>query len=447
MGKNKYEVDVDPAVGLETFQASLFSLTNVPPDRQKILFRKTPIETNSDLAGLKNKARLKLIGSAVAVAAATEKFVFAEDMTAADLSKIQSLNPGGMENLGNTCYLNATVQCLKAIPEFNQALRRFNDNELNPSVSKELGALFTEMSKTEESITPFRFVSLFRQAFPRFASRSQKTGGFEQQDADEFLVELLNVLKRDKVKLTGGKSLDELFSGEFQVTESCKEAEEEKAKITTEKFVKLTCFIDKSISHLKFGLEKGLVTEQEKRSPTLNRNAIYQKQLQITKLPEFLNIQLSRFSWKQTADGGVNCKILRKVIYPFNLDVVDLCEPELKGSISRYRKAKLDFEDEQREKKQAKGINNLDELKKEDEKKKAKKAGNKDTKKEDDSMDVEKKDTEQSVENKDKVTESTMDVDNKDKQENKDENKTEETNEKKKDEDNVKMDVVEKEVS
>jgi len=247
------------------------------------------------------------------------------------------------------------------------------------------------MSKTEEAITPARFVQLFRQHRPRFASRDQRSGGYEQQDADEFLVELLNIMKQDK--LGDGAMVDNLFSGEFETTETCKDNKDEEPTKGVEMFNKLTCFLDRTVSHLVSGLKKGLVTEREKNSASLGVNAVYEKTLEISSLPEYLNIQISRFQWKETSEGGVNCKILRKVVYPFTLDVTNLCNKKLRDSINKYRKVKLDWEDEQREKKQSSGIANLDKLKEEDKKKKERKTKfdkKEEIKKEnDDKMDVE----------------------------------------------------------
>ena len=52
-----------------------------------------------------------------------EKTKFVEDMDERELSRAMDM-PAGLQNLGNTCYLNATVQCLKTVPELRNALTK-----------------------------------------------------------------------------------------------------------------------------------------------------------------------------------------------------------------------------------------------------------------------------------------------------------------------------------
>lgn len=53
-----------------------------------------------------------------------EKAVFVEDMTEKELADAFD-QPSGLINLGNTCYLNATIQSLSTVPELRESLKKY----------------------------------------------------------------------------------------------------------------------------------------------------------------------------------------------------------------------------------------------------------------------------------------------------------------------------------
>ena len=53
---------------------------------------------------------------------------FVEDMDESELQSAMEM-PAGLVNLGNTCYMNATVQCLRTVPEFKESLLKYQPSE------------------------------------------------------------------------------------------------------------------------------------------------------------------------------------------------------------------------------------------------------------------------------------------------------------------------------
>jgi len=121
-GKEKLELELDPTEDPDTFRAQLFAMTQVPPDRQKLMFKGKTVGETWEGFTLKAKMAFLLMGTANEVLAAPmDAVVFQEDLSAAQMLQANKLPPG-IENQGNTCYLNSAVQCLATVPELKDNL-------------------------------------------------------------------------------------------------------------------------------------------------------------------------------------------------------------------------------------------------------------------------------------------------------------------------------------
>ena len=376
-GKTRFpDLELSTDESPQVFKAQLFALTSIPPERQRILYKaKTLSDTDwTDFSPhLKDGITLMLLGTSAEVPSRPE--LSSEMAEAMELEQSGAAGlPRGIINLGNTCYMNATVQCLKAVPELKEALRRYSppaDPSLAPhdsttqSLTVSLRNLFSFLDRSGEPLQPLMFMQALHSVVPSFAVKGPR-GGLQQQDAQECWIEILRVIApylsqgpsapsgREGAS-TQSNLIDQFFSGLLKSSYVCKEADEPVTS-SAEKFLSLQCYIEHDVRYLESGIRFGLKGDVEMPSASLGRNCLYTRSSLIDRLPGYLTVQVMRFDFGKyssavAGDEMVSRKILKDIKFSFGLDVFAFCSPELQARLAPMRGRFKRLEDSRDEKK------------------------------------------------------------------------------------------------
>ncbi|KAF8622639.1 hypothetical protein AX15_006887 [Amanita polypyramis BW_CC] len=353
------DIDQPPAA----FKDAIYQATGVPVDRMKVMAKGTVLKDDTPWKKIvpREGQTFTVIGAAGELPKAPAKPTqFLEDMDDAELAEALA-RPVGLKNLGNTCYMNATVQALRAIPELQLALAASGIPRGSP-LPNALGDLYKTMSSTTENVNPSSFLQILRQVNPQFAERDRSARGgtaglalYSQQDAEECYSQVISSLRQipglSSANTAPGNQrksfVDQYLMGEMQRTLICDESPEEPPSVSREQVLKIECNITNTTNYMHTGILNSLDTKVEKNSPSLGRQAQYSFKSRLTRLPTYLTVHMVRFAWK--ADIGKKAKIMRKVKFPSEFDALDLATDELKTKMLPVSRRLLEIEKERAE--------------------------------------------------------------------------------------------------
>lgn len=254
----------------------------------------------------------------------------------------------GLENMGNTCFMNSALQCLASTPSFAQflALQTHKDKCRVPKEK------FCTFCWAENFIGNLMHSPKRNPATPKILARNIRAIGRQfrlgrQEDAHEFLrcfidhmtksaLETAMVKEGDPAKRDVTTSFNSIFGGYFRNQLKCSRCGY--CSNTYENFLDLSLDVGNGIDTVGKALRNFASIERLDESnmwkcKKCNKPVCAAKQMTVHIPPKVLTIQLKRFSFFPRFPKGMNkmsygmltmgggCKLQQPIQFPFTLDI------------------------------------------------------------------------------------------------------------------------------
>lgn len=208
----------------------------------------------------------------------------------------------GYRNLGNTCFMNSALQCLR----FNLHLTKYifrNKYTTNSSLTKAYIDLVKISWKNKTGvISPSNFKKELGKKYKTFI-------GFGQQDSHEMIISLLDDLN-ENLKENNNSIIKKLFEGRLKQIINCSNCNHN--SITYQSFMTLELplvisnNIDLNTCIKNFTKEEILDEDNLYNCEKCNKKVKATKKMELDILPKYLIIALKRFDKRKKIDNPVN---------------------------------------------------------------------------------------------------------------------------------------------